>query len=179
MRRVPHQERRRCRRVAKPHPAPWLRPPPQLTNSRRDCSVRARRPIRSTDATDHPEAEDRARPTCGGVAFDLTGVRVGDPGMTRTCDLRFRKPSLYPAELRDREPGEKRRYREFHTRAAARSPVSQTIGSRFENPCFSSASGQIGLVAGQPHRSSRVCAEAWSGCANGSTTHLRGPAQGQ
>jgi hypothetical protein len=22
--------------------------------------------------------------------------------MTRTCDLRFRKPSLYPAELRDR-----------------------------------------------------------------------------
>ena len=25
----------------------------------------------------------------------------GDPGMTRTCDLRFRKPPLYPAELRD------------------------------------------------------------------------------
>ena len=24
--------------------------------------------------------------------------------MTRTCDLRFRKPSLYPAELRDRRP---------------------------------------------------------------------------
>src|ERR1700688_3699923 len=24
--------------------------------------------------------------------------------MTRTCDLRFRKPSLYPAELRDRSP---------------------------------------------------------------------------
>jgi Prokaryotic cytochrome b561 len=37
----------------------------------------------------------------------LTIIRVwwwhtGDPGMTRTCDLRFRKPSLYPAELRDR-----------------------------------------------------------------------------
>src|ERR1700704_4449732 len=28
--------------------------------------------------------------------------KTGDPGMTRTCDLRFRKPSLYPAELRDR-----------------------------------------------------------------------------
>src|SRR5207249_1064502 len=27
---------------------------------------------------------------------------AGDPGMTRTCDLRFRKPPLYPAELRDR-----------------------------------------------------------------------------
>src|SRR3982074_1422876 len=31
-------------------------------------------------------------------------MSVGDPGMTRTCDLRFRKPSLYPAELRDRSP---------------------------------------------------------------------------
>src|ERR1700722_15825230 len=31
-------------------------------------------------------------------------LRFGDPGMTRTCDLRFRKPSLYPAELRDRSP---------------------------------------------------------------------------
>src|SRR5450631_2817039 len=36
---------------------------------------------------------------------------VGDPGMTRTCDLRFRKPSLYPAELRDRTPREGRRGR--------------------------------------------------------------------
>jgi hypothetical protein len=34
--------------------------------------------------------------------------KIGDPGMTRTCDLRFRKPSLYPAELRDREPGQMR-----------------------------------------------------------------------
>ena len=34
----------------------------------------------------------------------LQGLFAGDPGMTRTCDLRFRKPSLYPAELRDREP---------------------------------------------------------------------------
>src|SRR5262244_2143938 len=25
----------------------------------------------------------------------------GGPGRTRTCDLRFRKPLLYPAELRD------------------------------------------------------------------------------
>jgi hypothetical protein len=30
------------------------------------------------------------------------GFDGGDPGMTRTCDLRFRKPSLYPDELRDR-----------------------------------------------------------------------------
>jgi hypothetical protein len=26
----------------------------------------------------------------------------GGPDRTRTCDLRFRKPLLYPAELRDR-----------------------------------------------------------------------------
>src|SRR5262245_25368235 len=26
---------------------------------------------------------------------------IGGPGRTRTCDLRFRKPLLYPAELRD------------------------------------------------------------------------------
>src|SRR5579872_1408934 len=39
------------------------------------------------------------------LAFAAIIVRArkdGDPGMTRTCDLRFRKPPLYPAELRDR-----------------------------------------------------------------------------
>jgi hypothetical protein len=49
--------------------------------------------------------------------------------MTRTCDLRFRKPSLYPAELRDREPGEKRGYREFHTRAPPES-LPRTAGQK-------------------------------------------------
>jgi hypothetical protein len=29
----------------------------------------------------------------------------GDPSRTRTCDLRFRKPSLYPPELWDRRNG--------------------------------------------------------------------------
>ena len=29
-------------------------------------------------------------------------IPFGGPGRTRTCDLRFRKPSLYPAELRSR-----------------------------------------------------------------------------
>ena len=28
----------------------------------------------------------------------------GDPGRTRTCDLRIRNPPLYPAELRGRLP---------------------------------------------------------------------------
>src|SRR5580700_8028419 len=31
------------------------------------------------------------------------GAVNGGPDRTRTCDLRFRKPLLYPAELRDRE----------------------------------------------------------------------------
>src|SRR6185503_6328193 len=30
--------------------------------------------------------------------------RFGGPGRTRTCDLRFRKPLLYPAELRSHTP---------------------------------------------------------------------------
>src|SRR5439155_3816901 len=36
----------------------------------------------------------------GGTPYNR-GKIAGDPGMTRTCDLRFRKPPLYPAELRD------------------------------------------------------------------------------
>ncbi len=32
--------------------------------------------------------------------WDSRGLRLdGDPGKTRTSDLRFRKPSLYPPEL--------------------------------------------------------------------------------
>src|SRR5260370_37546534 len=38
----------------------------------------------------------------------LQDMASGDPGMTRTCDLRFRKPPLYPAELRDRRPAKVR-----------------------------------------------------------------------
>ena len=30
-------------------------------------------------------------------------IYIGDPGRSRTCDLQFRKLSLYPAELRDRD----------------------------------------------------------------------------
>jgi hypothetical protein len=41
-------------------------------------------------------------PPAANYARMFYGKKAGDPGMTRTCDLRFRKPSLYPAELRDR-----------------------------------------------------------------------------
>jgi hypothetical protein len=37
-----------------------------------------------------------------------TTRKNGDPGMTRTCDPWFRKPMLYPAELRGLEPANKR-----------------------------------------------------------------------
>ena len=38
----------------------------------------------------------------GERADDLSHCNAGGPDRTRTCDLRFRKPLLYPAELRDR-----------------------------------------------------------------------------
>src|SRR5690606_20102769 len=31
-----------------------------------------------------------------------TSSKTGDPGRARTCDIRFRRPMLYPAELRGR-----------------------------------------------------------------------------
>ena len=38
------------------------------------------------------------------VPSTKAAMENGDPGKTRTSDLRFRKPSLYPAELRDHGP---------------------------------------------------------------------------
>src|ERR1700679_2328578 len=48
---------------------------------------------------DSPRHEPISDPAAATVKITR---KNGDPGMTRTCDLRFRKPSLYPAELRDR-----------------------------------------------------------------------------
>ena len=63
-------------------------------------------PLRNRD---RPEANlgpanKRGTPETPGFYCTCNALGVGDPGMTRTCDLRFRKPSLYPAELRDRTP---------------------------------------------------------------------------
>src|SRR6516165_4008731 len=57
--------------------------------------------------------------------------------MTRTCDLRFRKPPLYPAELRDRKnpQNEKQIFEGFHSRAAAQSEAFVRRGNvRRGNP---------------------------------------------
>jgi hypothetical protein len=54
--------------------------------------------------TDHGVRSGRkAEATDQAIEWLRHAKEDGDPGMTRTCDLRFRKPSLYPAELRDRE----------------------------------------------------------------------------
>src|SRR5690606_33310443 len=40
-----------------------------------------------------------------GIGLPAEGKRpwkTGDPGRARTCDIRFRRPMLYPAELRGR-----------------------------------------------------------------------------
>jgi hypothetical protein len=39
--------------------------------------------------------------TAANMARKYLILLVGGPGKTRTSDLRFRKPLLYPAELRD------------------------------------------------------------------------------
>jgi hypothetical protein len=60
------------------------------------------------------------------------GQTRGDPGMTRTCDLRFRKPSLYPAELRDRAHRRAERRRTFGFLAGpgfARHPLIRCKGA--------------------------------------------------
>ena len=44
------------------------------------------------------EYNEKIRPTRRGGK--VSSVAVGDPGVIRTRSLRFRKPSLYPAELR-------------------------------------------------------------------------------
>src|ERR1700679_27443 len=53
---------------------------------------------------ERPSRSKRAQLATPGLPAAL---KTGDPGMTRTCDLRFRKPSLYPAELRDRSPADR------------------------------------------------------------------------
>ncbi len=51
-------------------------------------------------------------------------VKAGDPGLIRTADLRFRKPMLYPSELR----GHSFNFTGFHER-------------RFRKPMYDSRSG--------------------------------------
>ena len=56
-------------------------------------------------------------------------MRVGDPGKTRTSDLRFRKPSLYPAELRDREPAGSRCWgASYQSEPGIASPPDRPLG---------------------------------------------------
>src|SRR5580700_10393110 len=51
-----------------------------------------------TEASDYSATNTSCSPPSLAQLFEI----IGGPGKTRTCDLRFRKPLLYPAELRDR-----------------------------------------------------------------------------
>jgi hypothetical protein len=52
------------------------------------------------------------------VMLGLELATAGGPDRTRTCDLRFRKPLLYPAELRDQVVKKRRLYAGTPTRKA-------------------------------------------------------------
>jgi hypothetical protein len=56
----------------------------------------------SLDIAAYDTNSHRAAGLAGGPSEKLSDWFFGGPGKTRTCDLRFRKPLLYPAELRDR-----------------------------------------------------------------------------
>ena len=49
---------------------------------------------------EHPAADSAVSALLRRHAGNPMSNLFGGPGRTRTCDLRFRKPSLYPAELR-------------------------------------------------------------------------------
>ena len=80
--------------------------------------------------------------------------------MTRTCDLRFRKPPLYPAELRDRKNphNEKQIFEGFHSRAAAQSEAFVRCGNLRRGNPGESRFGQKQAGAG-PGRFARDAAE--------------------
>src|SRR5450631_1934163 len=83
--------------------------------------------------------------------------------MTRTCDLRFRKPSLYPAELRDRRPAVrggclKVKYQSARNRQSSRStpmarisPPVRTLTSEPGLPRGSAFFAGVGSALGAEH----------------------------
>ena len=85
-----------------------------LHQCRMEQTVHCLSPCNYTEPAEHTEsvmqrefsATNKLRTNKNIVDFYCAkrNMSVGDPGIIRTCDLRFRKPSLYPAELRDRMP---------------------------------------------------------------------------
>ena len=55
---------------------------------------------------DLPVYPDAALVVCAGIKVDRSGEEDGAECRSRTCDLRFRRPTLYPAELIPRKANE-------------------------------------------------------------------------
>src|SRR6516165_5022493 len=81
----------------------------------------------------------------------LALIAAGGPDRIRTCDLRFRKPLLYPAELRDHVIGSQALFclasiaqtvnaTEFATEAAHFAPADRVIAVRKSASSLSAAS---------------------------------------
>ena len=66
--------------------------------------------------------------------------RTGGPDRTRTCDLRFRKPLLYPAELRD--PALKMKAF-LHSILGLRSPLLPKLLPSLSFPCVQASLGKL------------------------------------
>src|SRR5579863_2714024 len=77
---------------------------------------------------------------------------VGGPGKTRTCDLRFRKPLLYPAELRD-----------------------QLRASRRHNIVPPAARSRLAMLSPSPQRAAKTAAAGTSSVTTLNPASVHGP----
>ncbi len=75
------------------------------TKCRRGSSTAGSRRAFASYRKRRREVVSRSRASCHSaiLATPIQHISSSDPGQVRTADLRFRKPPLYPAELRDRE----------------------------------------------------------------------------
>jgi hypothetical protein len=98
------------------------------------------------------------RRICGQIAG-----RGSAPDRIRTCDLRFRRPTLYPTELRARDPGDAPRgndcmeSRPSTTRASPRASATWSRGARWP------ARGRPGLPTERARRPARGAAQPLPG----------------
>src|SRR5688572_6231750 len=81
-------------------PAPISRAP--MATAPTPCDTQLIPSDRGWSVNNRPASDESFCCPTGMFSVTLRANRFGGPGRTRTCDLRFRKPLLYPAELRSR-----------------------------------------------------------------------------